>query len=115
MELKIVTDLLAQFKEIERLNIERAKEQSEIDLQLSAFYHKVEGIKLGHVAISHKLMKELQDILRRRRINKYEVILLRTVYDNLRDKMQSVSEKLVIHNKKHNSIMEEIKEAGLKI
>lgn len=81
---------LKEFDELEALNQKANKEQAEIDKELSNFYHKVEGSEMTRICQSHQLIKELKDILARRRVNKLETILLRSTCDMLRDKVHSL-------------------------
>jgi len=87
---------LKEFDEIETLNQKASVEQGEIERELSSWYHKVEGTKITHVSQSHKLMKEVQAILEKRRVNKLETILLRSTCDTLREKV-----KILKDNKKN--------------
>jgi hypothetical protein len=82
-----VGDFIKQYEELEKLNVEAHKNLSEIDLELSNWYHRVEGSVLSHVSKSHKLMKEGKVILEKRRILKLETQIIRSTCDLLKDKI----------------------------
>lgn len=82
-----VSDFIKQYEELEKLNTEAHKNLSNIDLELSSWYHRVEGSPLSHVSKSHKLMKEGKDILERRRVLKLETSIIRSTCDLLKDKI----------------------------
>lgn len=85
-----IEKFIAEYDELEKLNTQSTKDLSNIDLELSSLYHRVEGSKITHVSQSHKLIKELQDILERRRNIKLEGVLLRSTCDLLKDKIGAV-------------------------
>ena len=81
---KKVEDFIKHFDLLELMLSEVLKEQSDIDKAISSWYHKVEGLQLGHVSLSHRLMKEIVPLLNRRRDIKIESIVLRSTCDTLR-------------------------------
>lgn len=83
----IIDTFIKQYDEIEKLSTQATKDQSNLELELSSCYHRIEGASIIHVSQSHKLIKELQDILNRRRDNKIEAILLRSTCDLMREKI----------------------------
>lgn len=83
----IIDTFIKQYDEIEKLSTQATKDQSNLELELSSCYHRIEGASITHVSQSHKLIKELQDILNRRRDNKIEAILLRSTCDLMREKI----------------------------
>jgi predicted transcriptional regulator len=113
MEPETLMNFLSNFENIQNLNKLKNDEQSKIDIELSDCYHKIEGTTITHVSQSHKLIKQLKDILSRRRQIKYETILLRTTCDNLDIIMKSLKQKINDHNKKHREILNKLKENSL--
>jgi hypothetical protein len=85
-----IDEFLKQFDELEKLNADASKEHSDIDKALSSWYHKVEGLDITHVSISHKLIKEVKGLLIRRRDIKLESMLLRSTCDTLREKVKTL-------------------------
>jgi DNA repair exonuclease SbcCD ATPase subunit len=108
MEPEVLTVFLLKYKELQNLNKEKTSELSKVDSELSSHYHKIEGTKITHVAQSHKLIKELKDILERRRVIKSEAILLRMTCDSLEPTMNTVIQKVRAQAKKHKEILDEI-------
>lgn len=100
---------LKEFDELEKLNQKATKEQGDLDKELSSCYHKIEGTKITHISQSHKLIKELQNVLERRRANKIEGILLRSTCDTLREKVKTLKENKKTLVAKNNQVLSEIK------
>lgn len=98
-----INKLISQYDELEALLKESQKEMSQIDIDLSKLYHKIEGIEIKHVSESHALIKELKVILSKRREIKLNNILLITVSDYLKSPMnkfkQAKNDKLDKHTK----------------
>lgn len=83
-KVKKVEDFMKHFDALEVMLAEVLKEQSDIDKQISSWYHRVEGTQIKHVAESHRFMKEIIPLLNRRRDIKIESIVLRSTCDTLR-------------------------------
>jgi hypothetical protein len=103
-------DLVNQFEELERMEIESNKLQSEHDLELSRLYHVIEGTTLSHVSQSHNLMKELQELLIKRRSNKFDNALIKGATALLKTNIQSLKEKIETKKTKKTNYFVEIKE-----
>ena len=114
----MVPELLDEFfatgQRIKDLYKQKKEEASRVDIELSEFYHKVEAAKLDE-SISYSLILELQSILTRRRLIKYEVILLSATCDGLTNTIEIVKQNVETKKKKHVSIIKEIEDAGQKI
>lgn len=100
---------LKDFDELELLNQQAMKDQSDIEKKLSSWYHKIEGTKITHVSQSHKLIQEVQDILNKRRENKIEGIILRSTCDTLREKIKILKDHKKVLLKKNETVLTEIK------
>jgi len=105
-----VRNFLIQFQELSALKNEKIKEQSECDLAISELYHKIEGIKIKHVCESHALIKELKVLLKKRRDNKIESIILQSVCDTLQTSINSLKLSIPKAIKKHEEVLTEILE-----
>ena len=115
MEPEVLLTFLSHYDPIQALSKAKNDEQSKVDLELSSCYHKIEGANITHVAQSHKLIKELKEVLSRRRQVKYEAMVLRTTCDNLNTIMKTLNQKIVAHNKKHQEILTKLKENSLSV
>jgi uncharacterized coiled-coil DUF342 family protein len=104
-KIQIFLDL---FDEIAVKKDEMISEMSEYDKKLSAMYHKIEGMKLGHIAESHLLLKELQKLLRERREIKINVRILQAFYNNFTPKIDKYKETMENIIEQHNQILKEI-------
>lgn len=104
-----VNAFIHEFDELERLNQATCKERSDIDKQISSWYHKLEGLKITHVSQSHKLIMELKPLLERRRDIKIEEIILTSTCDTLRDKVNNLKASNKTKLLKHESVIEECK------
>lgn len=92
--------------ELKRVNTER----SQVDTDISEWYHKVEGTKITHVSQSHKLIKQIQPLLDKRRDLKIEWATLQSVCDSLR---VTIAKLKTTHTKqltKHEDVKQEIKD-----
>jgi len=107
---KKIEDFIRHFEALEQLNNNTHKELSDIDKQLANWYHKVEGTEITHVSQSHKLLKEVQPILKRRRELKIETLTLRSTCDSLRATMQKVKDNNKNHLKQNEKVLQEIKD-----
>lgn len=105
-----IETLFALFDEIETDKNNAFLEISKHDKELSIMYHHIEGIKLGHIAESHKLLKELQTLLIRRRDAKGNAQILQVVCDNLKTKIDYTKSSFDEAIKKHIKVEEEVKE-----
>lgn len=105
----ILEDFFNNFKKVEVLNKEKNNELSKVDIELSEFYHELEGVHLSHNTQAHVYMTKLKDILSRRRQLKKETILIRSFVDTIK---QSIDISKQRHNNAistHNKVMNEIK------
>jgi hypothetical protein len=107
---KKVEDFIRHFEALEQLNNNTHKELSDIDKQLANWYHRVEGTSITHISQSHKLMKEIQPILKRRRELKIETLTLRSTCDSLRLTMQKIKDNHKNHLKQNEKVLQEIKD-----
>lgn len=82
------------FDEIIKEKDEALNKVSAYDKKLSSIYHQIEGMQFGHIAESHKLLKELQILLSERRSAKGNVRLLQTFYDMLKVKMDKCKKSI---------------------
>jgi hypothetical protein len=105
-----LNDLISQFERIEELEKESNKLQSEHDLELARLYHVIEGTTITHVSQSHKIIKEMQELLIKRRNNKFENALLKSTTSLLRSQIQSLKAKLQSNANKKTAYFIEIKE-----
>jgi hypothetical protein len=71
----------------------KIKDLSDVDKELTAFYHKLEGVHLSHNTQAHKFMVKLQDILSRRRQIKLDIILVKTFIDNTSNSMSEAEKR----------------------
>ena len=106
--MQLVDELFDVFNRITTEAKTKAAEQSLVDLELSECYHKIEGMKLDHVAKSHNAIKELQEILKRRRKIKQEWSILQTVHINLEPTMQKLSNSLKTIKLKQEKLIKDL-------
>lgn len=92
---------------IERYEI-TSVELSNSDKELSACYHKIEEMKLNNVAKSHKAIKELQTILKKRRQVKMEQQNLTIIINNLSTPINHVKQSLKRANDKQEKLIEDL-------
>lgn len=111
--LETLHNFIKNYEEIEKIAETAFKAQSDLDKELSDWYHKVEGTKPSHVCQSHALIKEVKDILDRRRINKLDVIVFRITCDSLGGKIKDLKTKLNSSVVKHNTVLKELKTNNL--
>jgi hypothetical protein len=109
-----IQNLVNQFEELEQMERESNKLQSEHDLELSRLYHVIEGTTLSHVSQSHNLMKELQELLIKRRNNKFDNALIKGATSLLKPNIQSLKEKIENKKIKKTTYFVEIKEFAKK-
>ena len=111
--LKLVSDFIKQFDEVEKALAEVNKEHSDIDKAISKLYHNLEGTKLVHVSISHKFAIELQTLLHRRRDIKIEELVLRSTCDTLRVTITKLKETHKVQLDKNDALRQEIKDRAI--
>lgn len=104
-----IKKFIQDYDEIEKLTQNSYKSQADVDKELSIWYHKVEGFTPTHVSQSHALLKEVKDILERRRAIKLEVNLLKLTCDNVGIKITQLKSKLKTTVVKHNQLLEDLK------
>jgi hypothetical protein len=104
----ILGDFFNNFDKLESLSQEKTNDLSKVDIELSEFYHKMEGIHLSHNTQAHKYMLELQDILNRRRQLKLDNILMRSFIDNTKKSFEIAKERNKSALTKHNKVLREI-------
>lgn len=105
-----IQNLVNQFEELEQMERESNKLQSEHDLELARLYHVIEGSTITHVSQSHKLIKELQELLLKRRNNKFDNALLKVATSLLKTNIQSLKTKFEAKKIKKTTYFVEIKE-----
>lgn len=108
-----IQGFLKQFDEIEKLNNQKNAERSNIDKQISSWYHKIEGIEITHVSQSHRLIKELKPLLEKRRDLKTESMMLRHICDSLRNNIEKIKKNNQAILNKKNEVIEEIKRRAI--
>ena len=112
--LDTITLFLKQFEDLKALHEAKRIEQSNVDLELSNWYHIVEGCTITHVAQSHKLMKMGKEILERRRNIKFEEIALRSTLDRISNaNIVNVRNSIRTHIDKDKKVRLEIKERAI--
>ncbi len=104
----ILGDFFNNFDKLERLSQEKINDLSKVDVELSNFYHKMEGIHLSHNTQAHKYMLELQDILNRRRQLKLDNILIRSFIDNTKKSFEVAKKRNETALSKHKKVLKEI-------
>ncbi len=108
-----VEEILEQFfsnhEKLERMNKQLHEDLSNVDRELSAYYHKLEGVHLSHNTQAHKYMLELQDILSRRRQLKIDTILIRSFIDNTKSSIDLAKKRNVSALTQHKKILTELK------
>ena len=104
----ILGDFFNNFNKLESLSQQKHSELSKVDIELSEFYHEVEGEHLSHNTQAHKFMLRLQDILNRRRQLKKETILIRSFIDNTRASFEIAKQRNESALQKHYKVMSEI-------
>lgn len=109
-KLSALDEFIKQNEQIENMYKATTDEQSKIDLELSNWYHTVEGFDITHISQSHKLIKQVKEILGRRRRNKLEMIMLRSTCDSLKTTFESLKMKLEKHKTKNAEVIQEIKD-----
>jgi len=111
--LKRLNSFIHEFDELIILSDKLTKEQSEYDKALNELYHRIEGTTITHVCQSHKLIKELKQVLDKRRMNKIEAILVRSTCDGLRDNIEKLKifhkSQLKSHEKIQTKLLENAK------
>jgi hypothetical protein len=105
-----IQDLVNQFEELEQMEKESNRLQSEHDLELARLYHVIEGSSFTHVSQSHNLMKELQEVLIKRRNNKFDNALLKGATTLLSTNIKSLKTKIEAKKIKKETYFIEIKE-----
>lgn len=106
--MELVQELFDVFSRISAETKIKTAEHSAVDLELSQCYHKIEGMKLDHVAKSHNAIKELQDVLKRRRRVKQEASILQTMHANLAPSMNKLSETLKASKAKQQKLIQDL-------
>jgi len=104
----ILGDFFNNYNKLEGLSQQKHSELSKVDIELSEFYHEVEGEHLSHNTQAHKFMVRLKDILNRRRQLKKETILIRSFIDNTKASFEIAKQRNDIQLQKHYRIMSEI-------
>ena len=104
----ILGDFFNNFDKLESLRQQKTNELSKVDIELSEFYHKMEGIHLSHNTQAHKYMLELQDILNRRRQLKLDNILMRSFIDNTKKSFEIAKERNKSALTKHKEVLKEM-------
>lgn len=110
---KPLDTLLKSFDELLILQKDNRKEVSKIDLELSDFYHRIEGTKFFNPIMGIKLLLELQEILKKRRDIKRDDILLSIVCDSLEPIMKEVNNKVKIAANRHEKLITSLNKNGI--
>lgn len=88
---------------------EGIKKLSEYDKKISETYHKIEGMKFGHVSKSHKVLKEFQILLRKRRTVKGNNVILQILNDNLKNRIVKCRKSIDKSVDNHQKLLEELR------
>jgi hypothetical protein len=107
-------DFVKHYEVIEQLAQDAFQAQSDLDKELSVWYHKVEGTKPSHVSESHRLINEVKNILDKRRANKLDVMVLRTTTDSVGKHIKDLKSKINNQVSQHNKILTELKTKAAK-
>ncbi len=106
--------ILGQFfdnhSKLEKMSKQLHTDLSNVDKELSDFYHRLEGTHLSHNTQAHPLMTKLQDILERRRNLKKDTILVRSFLDNTKPSIEVAKTRYVQAMKKHKKVLKEIED-----
>jgi hypothetical protein len=113
--MEVFDNFISEYNKIEILINNKSEALSNIDKELSDFYHKVEGKEISHVSVSHNLMKELKTILERRRQIKYEFMVLSAFQDLAQSQIKKSFVSYERIKKQHTKVLEEITNAGKKV
>lgn len=105
-----IDNFIKEYEELEKLNAQATKNLSDIDLELSSLYHKIEGTETPNILQSYKLIKELKVILEKRRNIKLEGLLLRATCDTLKDKFLALKSNYNRVLRKNEDVINEIKQ-----
>ena len=105
---EIIGQFFNNYEKLNKMFTHLHKEQSEIDRELSDFYHRMEGLHLSHNTQAHKHIIKLQDILNRRRNNKKAIILISSFLDTTKDSMETALTRTRKATKNHNRVLSEI-------
>lgn len=97
-----------QFKELLKLNQSKNSQLSNVDIELSNLYHKIEGTIEFDCNQSHDFIIQLKDVLGRRRVLKLETIALRSTCDKLKDIIPNISNSHEQLIKKNSEVLKEI-------
>ncbi len=108
--LQSVLDFVNQFDKIEAFYKDVTEKQGKIDKELSSWYHVVEGVDIKHISESHNLIKQGKDILKRRRDNKLEMIIIRSTHDMMKTQISNLKMNLEKSVTKNSDVVIEIKE-----
>lgn len=111
--LQSVLDFVNQFDKIEAFYKDVTEKQGKIDKELSCWYHVVEGIDIKHISESHNLIKQGKDILKRRRDNKLEMIIIRSTHDMMKTQICNLKLNLEKSVTKNSEVVIEIKERAI--
>ena len=111
--LQSVVDFITQFEKIDQFYEDIKNKQGEIDRELSNWYHVVEGVNIKHISESHNLIKAGKDILKRRRENKLEMIIIRSTHDMMKNQISNLKINLEKSVNKNTEVVEEIKDRAI--
>jgi len=109
---KTLIELFGNYKKIEELHVLTKQQMSDIDKELSNFYHRIEGTHLSHNTQGHGLILQLQDILERRRKLKLEVNLVKSFMAITDSSMRNAIKKNNTVINAHKSQLKEISDTG---
>ena len=110
----VLGDFFDNYDKLEKLSECKHTELSNVDIELSNFYHTIEEIHLSHNTQGHNLILELQDILRRRRQLKRETILIRSFIDNTQQAIKTAKSRGIKILDKHTKLMNNLKNSSRK-
>ncbi len=105
---EILGQFFANHDKLEKMSKQLHEDLSNVDKELSEFYHRLEGTHLSHNTQAHPLMRKLQDILERRRNLKKDTILVRSFLDNTRPSIEVAKNRTTTAIKKHGKVLKEI-------
>ena len=105
---QLVGKFFSDFKALDLLRDKKDKEMSNIDNKVSDLYHKIEGMQITNICLLHSLVIQLHQVLRERRQLKLERMLLQSLCDTVREKMNIANKNYIRIIAEHNTLVNEI-------
>ena len=105
---ELINNIHNDFDKLILLRQTAKQELSEIDKELSNYYHNVEGIEINYMSTSHVMMVKLKEILIRRRDAKLNINLLESFITALERNIDKTKKRTLEITKRHNELLQEI-------